>query len=386
MLKHSNLAIGYDPPMKRLILAVFALVVLVAAASPSEVAPVLEAQGFFVEAGSNADEDAVEDAVVEARFEGGSLSVAVLASEPSGGATIFAGNTLDEMGGTGTVFTVGPETVGWASEGDIYTEEQLDKATEASLDGGSNTEVVELFVATLIDSPVGAAEPGGGGGLPWGWILLIVVVAGGAFLLWRMSRSSKRSEAAAIDSAKAEVKKRLDDVANDIIDLEAEVASSEIVAVPVLYKSATEAYSKALKEYERAETPAQLMTTAEDLDQAIWQLDSVEALLDGEEPPPKPEKPKPTVPPRTSSPPSSGGSPLDSPPRVPQKPYRRPARRSSSNTSAILTGILMGAMTSSRRNPGRSSWGSGSSSRSRSSGGSRSSSRSRKSGGGRRRG
>ena len=36
-----------------------ALVVLVAAASPSEVAPVLEAQGFFVEAGSNADPDAV---------------------------------------------------------------------------------------------------------------------------------------------------------------------------------------------------------------------------------------------------------------------------------------------------------------------------------------
>lgn len=374
--------------MKRPILAVFALVVLVAAASPSEVAPVLEAQGFFVEAGSNADSGAVEDAVIEARFEGGSLSVAVLASEPSGGATIFAGNTLDAMGGTGTVFIVGPETVGWASEGDIYTDEQLDDATEASLDGGSDTEVVELFVATLIDAPVGAAEPGGGGGLPWGWILLIVVVAGGAFLFWRTKQSSKRSEAAAIDSARAEVKKRLDDVANDIIDLETEVASSEIVAVPVLYKSATEAYSKALKEYERAETPSQLMATAEDLDQAIWQLDSVEALLDGKPAPPKPEKPKPTTPPRTStSPPPSGGSPLATPPRVPDTTYRRPARRSSSNTSAILTGILMGAMTSSRRSPGRSSWGSsGSSGRSRSSGGSRSSSRSRKSGGGRRRG
>ena len=377
--------------MKRLILAVFALVVLVAAASPSEVAPVLEVQGFFVESGSNADPDAVEDAVIEARFEGGSLSVAVLASEPSGGATIFAGNTLDEMGGTGTVFTVGPETVGWASEGDIYTEEQLDEATEASLDGGSDTEVVELFVATLIDAPVGASEPGGGGGLPWGWILLFIVVAGGAFFLWRRSQSSKQSETAAVDAARAEVKKRLDDVANDIIDLETEVASSDIVAVPVLYKSATEAYSKALKEYERAETPSQLMTTAEDLDQAIWQLDSVEALLDGKEPPPKPEKPKlpqPTAPPRTStSPPPSGGSPLDTPPRVPDTTYRRPARRSSSNTSAILTGILMGAMTSSRRSPGRSPWGSsGSSSRSRSSGGSRSSSRSRKSGGGRRRG
>ncbi|MGB5534009.1 MAG: hypothetical protein WBN71_12970, partial [Acidimicrobiia bacterium] len=112
--------------MNRLIFAIVALVVLVAAASPAEVAPVLEAQGFFVESGSNADPNAVEVAVAEARFEGGELSVAVLASEPAGGATIFAENTLDEMGGRGTVFTVGPETVGWASEGDIYTNEELD--------------------------------------------------------------------------------------------------------------------------------------------------------------------------------------------------------------------------------------------------------------------
>ena len=83
--------------MNRLIFAVVALVVLVAAASPAEVAPVLEAQGFFVEAGSNADANAVEAAVAEARFEGGALSVAVLASEPAGGATVFAENTLPNL-------------------------------------------------------------------------------------------------------------------------------------------------------------------------------------------------------------------------------------------------------------------------------------------------
>ncbi|MEA3501490.1 MAG: hypothetical protein U9R47_01840, partial [Actinomycetota bacterium] len=87
--------------MKRLILAAFALVVLVAAVQPVDVAPVLETQGFFVEDGSDADAGAVEDAVAEARFAGGNLSVAVLAVEPSGGGTIFAENTLDEMGGTG---------------------------------------------------------------------------------------------------------------------------------------------------------------------------------------------------------------------------------------------------------------------------------------------
>ncbi len=372
--------------MKRLLLAISALIVLIAAASPVEVAPVLDAQGYFVETGSNADPSAVEAAVQEARFEGGDLSVAVLAAEPAGGATVFAENTLDAMGGIGTVYTVGPETVGWASEGDIYTREQLDEATDASLDGGSDTEVVELFVATLIDEPVGAAEPGGGGGLPWGWIILFVVVAGGAFLYWRMKQSSKRSEASAIESARAEVKKRLDDVANDIIDLEDDVAGSSIAAVPMLYKSATEAYSKALNDYERAESPAELITTAEELDQAIWQLDSVEALLDGKPVPPKPVKPKPQVPPPQppSRPSSSVGPSVTTPPRVPDSTYRRPNRRSSSNTTAILTGILMGSMGSSRRSSGRSSGGmfggsSGGSSRSRSS------STSRMRGGGRRR-
>jgi len=85
--------------MKRLIFAAVALVFLVAAAQPADVAPIHEAQGFFIEDGSDADPDAVEDAVAAARFEGGRLSIAVLAVEPPGGATIYAENTLDAMGG-----------------------------------------------------------------------------------------------------------------------------------------------------------------------------------------------------------------------------------------------------------------------------------------------
>ncbi len=356
--------------MKRLILAAFALVILVAAAQPVDVAPVLVAQGFFIEDGSDADRNAVEDAVAEARFAGGNLSIAVLAIEPPGGATIFAENTLNEMGGTGTVFVVAPETAGWASEGDIYTREQLDEATDVSLDGSSDTDVVELFVATLIGEPVGGAEPGGGGGLPWGWILLLIIVAGVAFILWRTSRSSKREAERSIEDARAEVKKRLDDVANDIIDLEDEITASTDPAARVLYESATAAYADALDTYEGAATPQELIATAEELDMAIWRLDSVEALLDGEPPPPKPEKPRPTAP-------VPGASPLTTPPRVPASIYRRPDRRRSSGTAAMMTGLLMGSMASSRRSP-RGSSSSGSRSRSTSS--------TRMRGGGRRRG
>jgi hypothetical protein len=359
--------------MKRLILAVIALVVLVAAAQPADVAPTLRAQGFYVESGSNANPAAVESAVEEARFEGGALSVAVLAEEPGGGATIFAENTLNAMGGTGTVFVVSPETAGWASEGDIYSREQLDAATDASLDGGSDTEVVELFVSTLIDKPVGESEPGGGGGFPWGLVILAVIVAGIAFIIWKASQSSKRAKQQSIDAARAEVKKRLDDVANDIIDLEDEVATSEDPAVSVLYASATEAYTKALGSHEHATSPDELMVTAEDLDMAIWRLDSVEALLDGQPVPPKPEKPKPKPKPTAAV----SGSPLTAPPRVPPTVYRRPDRRRSSGTAAMMAGMLLGSAGSSRRSSHRSS---GSSSKSKSS------SSARMRGGGRRRG
>ncbi len=356
--------------MKRLIFAAVALVFLVAAAQPADVAPILEAQGFFVEDGSDADPDAIEGAVVAARFEGGRLSIAVLAVEPSGGATIYAENTLDAMGGTGTVLVVAPETVGWGSEGDIYTREQLDEATDVSLNGASDTEVVELFVATLIGQPVGGSDPGGAGSLPLGWIFLLIVIAGGALVLWLSSRSSKKDAARAIEDARVEVKKRLDAVANDIIDLEDEVRASTDPAVGVLYESATVAYAQALDTYQGAASPEELIATAEELDMAIWRLDSVEALLDGEEPPPKPVKPQPAAPPR-------GAAPSLTPPRVPAPVYRRPEHRRSSGTTAMMTGLLMGSMASARRSPRRSS---SSGSRSRSTGSTR------MRGGGRRRG
>ncbi len=356
--------------MKRILLSIAAIVVLVGAAQPVDVAATLEAQGFFVETGSTADAHAVETAVSEARFSGGDLSIAVLATEPPGGATIFAENTLDAMGGTGTVFVVAPETVGWASQGDIYTREQLDAATDASLDGATDTEVVELFVSTLLDRPIGDAEPGGGGGLPWGWIILGLIIAGGAFIFWRASRSSKEAKQKSIDAARTAVKERLDAVANDIIDLEDEVSASDDPAVPVLYASATEEYAKALDTYERAMAPQELLDTAEELDMAIWRLDSVEALLDGQPVPPKPEKPTPKAP-------VPEGSPLTTPPRVPTTTYRRSNRSRSSGTAAMMTGLLMGAMRPSGRPVRRSSGGSSKSS-------SRGSTRIR--GGGRRRG
>lgn len=340
--------------MTRLAIGVTALVFLVAAAQPAEIAPVLKANGYFIEAGSDADSGAVSDAVAEARFAGGALSVAVLAAEPSGGATVFAENTLGAMGGVGTVFVVGPETVGWASEGDIYSREQLDSATDAALSGRSDTEVVQLFVSTLTGKSIGGIEADGGGGFGWGWVFLVVIVGGGVFLFWRAAQSSKKRAADTVDRARAAVQKRLDDVANDIIDLEGEVALSEDATVREHYDAAASAYTKALHDYEKASGVPQLMAMAGELDIAIWNLDSADAILDGEPLPEKPVKLEPRPPARRSPSPapdgsrSSGADAFDVPPsQTPQPAYRRPQSRRSSGTLEMLEGLLIGSMMSS---------------------------------------
>lgn len=341
--------------MTRFAIAVTALVFLVAAAAPADVAPALTADGFYIEAGSDADPSAVSDAVAAARFAGGALSAAVLSTEPSGGATVFAENTLDAMGGRGTVFVVGPESVGWASQDDIYTRDQLDAATDSSLDGGSDTEVVELFVVSLTGQSIGA-DTSPGGGFPWGWLFLLAVVGGGAFLFWRSSQASRERVDATIEAARAEVKNRLDDVANDIIDLEDEVALSDDSTVREHYEAATSAYAAALKGYEDASSPEALMEMASELDIAIWRLDCADAILDGEPLPPKPEKPAPEPPGQvvrseTQPPPvSRDTSPFPVPsPRQTQPEYRRPQRRRSSGTSSMMQAMLVGSMMSSSK-------------------------------------
>jgi len=340
--------------MTRIAIAVTALALLVAAALPAEVAPVLTSNGYFIEAGSDADSGAVSDAVAEARFAGSALSVAVLAVEPSGGATVFAENTLDAMGSVGTVFAVGPETVGWASEGDIYGREQLDSATDAAVSGGSDTEVVQLFVSSLTGKSVGGIQADGGAGLGWGWVLLIVIVGGGVLLFWRASQSSKKRAAENVDRARAAVQERLDDVANDIIDLEGEVALSEDATVREHYDAAASAYTRALDDYEAASGVPQLIAMARELDIAIWNLDSADAILDGEPLPEKPYSLEPEPPTRRApsqapdGPRSSEPDVFEVPPsRAPEPAYRRPQSRRASGTLEMIQGLLIGSMLSS---------------------------------------
>ncbi|CAN5781522.1 hypothetical protein BH23ACT4_BH23ACT4_07860 [soil metagenome] len=283
--------------MKRLLLAVTALAML--AASPGEVVSELEGQGFYIESGSNASAAVIGDAIAEAGFSGGRLYVVILSEEPASGANFFADAVFDDLG-SGTVLTVAPETVGYASDGTSWTADELDDAVEASLNGTSDDDVVVRFVESLTGAAVGGGGSGGSGsgsgGSGGGFIWLLVFVGGMVALFFFLRRRSQRTSATARSGRLAEFRaaaqEKLNAVANDILEMETEVTMSENPEVKQHYNSASAKYAEVVDKVGTVSDPEELLDLSHQLDIAIWELDVAEAYLDGKTPPKKPEPPK----------------------------------------------------------------------------------------------
>lgn len=321
--------------MKRLLFLV-AVSLLLVAATPDQVVPELEDNGYYIETGSTVSEDVVSDAVFEGRADGGRLYLVVLSEEPPGGAPTFSDSVLDRLG-TGYVVTVAPETVGFAGDGTAWSVDEVNAAIDASLQGGSDDEVVELFISELTGAGVvpspGGEEPADGGGFGWIWL---VVIAGGALLIFSAMRNSskKRAEMASseLERVKTMAKVKLAEVANDIIEMEHEVDLSDNAEVKTHYESASITYGEVLARIETEPGPAEMVDVVRDLDVAIWELDVAEALLDGK---PAPEKPKPPEPK-----PPVARQPGPAPSETPEDSYgRRPERQSSYAGSDLMTAL-----------------------------------------------
>jgi hypothetical protein len=320
--------------MKRLLIAVSLLLI---AATPDQVVSDLEANGYYIEPGSGANEQVISDAVFEGRADGGRLYLVVLSTEPPGGAPTFSDSILDRLG-TGYVVTVAPETVGYAGEGTSWTADEMDRAVEASLEGDSDDEVVELFISELTGAGTGPTPSGeepanGGGGLGWIWL---VVIGGGALLIFSGMRNSsrKRTEMASseLEKVRSMARAKLADVANDIIEMEHEVELSGNPEVKAHYQSASATYTEVLARTEKDPSPAQMLEIVGDLDVAIWELDVAEALLDGK---PAPEKPMPPEPK-----PPAPQQPEPAPPETAEDAYgRRPERQSSYAGNDLMTAL-----------------------------------------------
>lgn len=338
--------------MKRAFVALAALVLI--AAAPQEVIPDLDANGYYIEPGSGASEEVVSDAVFEGRADGGRLYIVVLAEEPPGGAPTFADSVLDELQ-EGYVLTVSPETVGYAGDGSFWTSDQMDAAVDASLAGGSDDEVVQLFISNLTGmSPGGepVSQPGGGISIWW-----IVLLAGGGLAVWWFinNRNEGRNAAGRLARAKEVANGKLAEVANDILEMEDEVNTSDNAEVKTHYQTASAMYAKAIEDNEKADSLQEMLEVSRELDLAIWELDCAEALLDGKARPPKPEppQPEPVAPPPPQPVPQPPGDGTVSP----SSTYDRRPQRQSGGNNDLLTMLL--AMTAMRNMGGRGGFGGG---------------------------
>ncbi len=327
----------------KILIAVSALVFVVAAASPAEVAPVIATDGFFIEVGADATSDEVGAAVFDARSAGGLFYAIVLAEEPPAGATTYADAVLDELPRQeGTVLVVGPQTVGWASNNGIWTSAELDGALDASLDASTSGAVVTAFVAELIQPSSG----GGGGGGAWLLVIGVVIVGGVAFIIWRSSRSRRASDAARLVELKAKAQLQIDAIANDILDDADEVSEADNADATGHFEAATAVYGEAAGRLEAATTARQVLDISTELDLATWHLDAAEAILDGRPVPPKPEPPVVPDPVVAPPPPRTAQSIPGAPSPLPTY-ERRSARRSGFGADDMLkTMIAMQAMRS----------------------------------------
>lgn len=354
MLRRSTLA--------ALVAVLVALVPAVASAADADtIADDVATNGFYADPGADVTESFLGDLVATVRNEGERISFVVLADEPPSGAVTFADNVYD-AGVDGVVMVVAPSTVGFGGVSEFYTSEEFEAALDAALDaGGDDAEILETFVVELtgVSSPApttGTSSGSSSGGGSWLiWVLLIgAVLIAGFFWL----RSKRRTAGPRLDpqlaEAKAAVQKQIDAVANDIIDLEDEVRQADNDEVDVYYAAAGDTYNSVTDAYPSANSPDTLLDLSNQLDEAIWQLDSAEALLDGNTPPPKPipqtlPAPQELAPEPARSSDAPTGSSLPPKPSYggsaasPRPDYSRRSGRRSSYGGSGLFNILVGA-------------------------------------------
>lgn len=347
-----------------------------AAADELTIARDVNDRGYYLDPGVSISSEEASRLVEHASFQGEFVYLVVLNDNPDGGPTLLAEDVSVRVG-EGLVVVLTPEEVGYSGDttyGDLEVEDALDFAGES---GGDDAEYLTAFIEQLTGVPVGepvgsgvtttatpetTAAPssdGGGGGFLW---FLIIVGGIGLFAWWMIRRSKAKAAAQAqaqpadrIVQARAVVQQQLDDVANDILDLSEEVQVADNPQADEYYQAAAATYDTATDQFETANDAQSIIDLSQRLDEAIWQLDAAEAILDGHPIPPKPIKERVVIEPEVEP-----GVP-EPPAQRPSYPSyeRRPGRRSSYSGPGLFD-ILMGVgsvLASTRRSGGGGMFG-----------------------------
>ena len=290
--------------MIRTLLPLIAVLVMVAgplqAQTTIDAAVAVSEQGYYLGPDTDISESGVSDLVSEARNEGFRLSIVVLDESPGGGPTTFAGAVLDAIGSPGTVIVLTEDgLVGYETEGEFDRAEVEAAFDAADAAGGSDAVYLTNLVNALTGKvpaeaqqpvPPDSASGGGGGG---GLTILLLIVGGGVLVVWLAMRSSKKASRKRAEgdvaSARTEIQAQLNSMANDILDLESSARLGGDKAVEY-FEAGASVYEKASEQFDKAATLDQLEALSDTLDEAAWQLDAAQAIVEGEPVPPKPQK------------------------------------------------------------------------------------------------
>ncbi|MFQ5968592.1 MAG: SHOCT domain-containing protein [Acidimicrobiia bacterium] len=142
-----------------------------------------------------------------------------------------------------------------------------------------------VFMAVFAVRRMWPTRPGGA--LPLIGAIIAVGLVVLAVAVWQR-RAQKRTDKTRIGETRTVIGGQLDAIASDILKLEDEVRAAGNDEALTQYRNATATYTAAFGELETADTAAELTDLAARLDVAIWQLDTTEALLDGNPLPAKP--------------------------------------------------------------------------------------------------
>ncbi len=259
------------------------------AIEPDDVVVELEFRNYAAEAGTSVDVNELEALVDRVDAPTRNLYFVLLESDPAGGNDLFAADLL-ALQIEGTVVVISPQEIG-ASSTD-FDDDVLDGAINDAWDEFEALDDVGAFEAFVgaLPATTGSAEPAqssGGGG---GFLIIVVVVVGGiGFLLWRNSKRERAVAEGRLDEAKAELAGQLDVIANEILDLSDRVTVAEHDAALAYFRQANDTYSEVSEAAGTATSLAGLEELSDRLDQARWQLEAAEALIEGREVPPEPE-------------------------------------------------------------------------------------------------
>jgi len=347
------------------------------AQDPGTVADEIRDDGVYVDAGLPMSEPEVGEYVSIVRSEGEELSIVLLFDEPVGGATTYADAVFNRLG-TGVVLVIAAESDGYSGTLEEYGDIEFQEALEVAADRAeSDTEFLDIFVAELTGLTTASSGAGSGGqtgsgatpttvspavddsGGGFGFLFWLLIIGGGIllFMWWRRRKAAAAGPKLVPEmiEAKEKVQEQINAVANDIIDMEDEVRLADNDQADEFYQAAGATYTDVVETFPGANSPENLLELANKLDQAIWQLDSAEAVLDGKPTPPQP------VPQRLPTPEPAGGGAVSpgvpSGSSLPPRPDydRRPNRRSSYGGGGNLMNILIGvagSMMASRARPG----------------------------------